>query len=447
MIRALVAALALAVVASAVHAAGAPVVRAKVAGKSEVLVGQQFKVEVEVLVPNFFQSAPAWPSLSVPGAVVTPEDGTSGHLTETIGGESYAGIRQTYLVVPQRAGEFTLPSAKVTFKYAAEPGKPPANGSVTIPPVRFTAKAPAGATGAGASAAPVARVTVKQTLDRGLDGVKAGDALSRTIDVTAERTQAMMIPPPTFVAPDGVRVYAKDPTLDDRKGPRGEFLGGHRVDRVTYLFEKPGDYTLPAIEIPWFDAASGKREAAVAPAIHVVVAANPAFKPDIAPEAPPGAPPPAAPTLWQRVEPWLPWAAAMLFATGGVAWLVRRYAPRIRDRLAAKRREDEASEATAFATLDRACNADDAKAAYRAAVEWARRTGASSLAALRLDARDADLDREIDSLERALFAAPPPAHGWRGRPLAVALAAVRKRGLVRPDRVQARGPALPALNP
>src|SRR5262249_30510298 len=147
------------------------------------------------------------------------------------------------------------PPAKIAFRYAAEPGKPPVAGEVTLPPLKFSAKgAPGGAAAAGGASGPVAKVTIKQTVERN------GNALVRTVDTYAERTQAMMIPPPEFEAPAGVRVYRQDPVLTDETKDRVGFQGGRRVDRVTYVFEKPGDYKLPAIEVGWFNAAANRQE-------------------------------------------------------------------------------------------------------------------------------------------------------------------------------------------
>jgi hypothetical protein len=72
----------------------------------------------------------------------------------------------------------------------------------------------------------------------------------------------MMIPPPTFAAPDGVWVYPRDPVLSDVTTKRGGFVGGRRVDRAIYVFEQPGEFTLSAIEIGWFNAETGKQEIA-----------------------------------------------------------------------------------------------------------------------------------------------------------------------------------------
>ena len=90
--------------ARAAYAADQSLARVEIDAKQPVLVGQQVKVNVTVLVPNFFLSSPQFPALDVPGATVQLLDGAE-NTSETIGGTTYAGIRKTYAVTPERAGE------------------------------------------------------------------------------------------------------------------------------------------------------------------------------------------------------------------------------------------------------------------------------------------------------------------------------------------------------
>ncbi len=48
-----------------------------------------------------------------------------------------------------------------------------------------------------------------------------------------------------------------------------------RVDSATYMLERPGDYTLPAIDIVWWNVGSGKIEQVHLEAVELKVAANP----------------------------------------------------------------------------------------------------------------------------------------------------------------------------
>ena len=429
-------------VMSLAAAAAQPRVRVEIDAKDPIVVRQQVRVNVTVLAPNFFLSSPQFPTFDIAGAVVTLLDENALNSTETIDGDMYAGIRKSYAITPRRAGTFTLPPVPITFRYAAEPGKPGVDGAVTLPPQTFTARL---AEGAQATAAPalVAKVVVTQTLDGDPGTMKVGDALTRTVETFAANTQAMMIPPPTWQAPAGVRLYPRDPVLADVTTDRGNFTGGRRVDQVTYVFEEAGTYTLPAIEIGWFNADSGKQQVSTAPAINVSVAPPPRSSADIAPPAPPSdaAAESATRTLWQRA---LLWSLGLVAVGLAGLWGLRRFGPRVRAWRQARRQAWQASEPASFARLKRACLAGDAATAYRELGIWARCAGFSSAPAL--CERDPTLRSEVSKLERHLYDSAPAL--WSGPALFNAAATVRA------SRLAASGPgshrrraALPALNP
>jgi hypothetical protein len=294
-----------------------PVVRVNVRPAGRHLVGQQVQIDVQVLVPNFFMSAPQFPTIDIPGAVVTMPDETGLNLSETIRGESYAGIQKTYVFVAQTAGKYTLPPAAITFSYALEPGKP-TGAKVTLPPTVIEIEWPAGkAPPPDGSSALVSRITIEQTLDRDPGTLHVGEALTRTIATTAARTQAMFIPPPDFTAPDGVRMYRKDPVLSDEREDRVGLVAGHRTDRVTYTFDRPGTYQLPALDVKWFNAQANREETARADAVNVTVAAAVASA-AIAPEPPPP-PVPEEPANRFRI----PLLATLAIVALLVAWALR----------------------------------------------------------------------------------------------------------------------------
>jgi hypothetical protein len=426
---------------------GQPVVRVSFQPTGTVVVGQQVKLTVQVLVPNYFLKAPDWPTLDIDGAVVTMSDEVLPNLVETIDGVSYAGVQRVYLITPQQEGEFPLPPVRIAFQFAAVPGQPPADGEVTLPPERFSANLPEGAR-TDTGFLPVARLTVHQTVEPPAKSLKAGDAITRTITVVAEHTQPMMIPPPTFDAPDGVRVYRKDPTLTSDTGTHGELLAGHRVDRATYLFEKPGQYTLPAVQFPWFDVSSNTRKDATAPAITVDVAANDAAAPAIAPEPPPTvqAPPPPSPwVIWRQRLPWILGALAVLLAAG---WLIRQVWPRYRHWSAARRKARAESEVAAFEAFQMACDRNDRTQVYASLTRWAIRAGQASLTDWCGALGHEPFTTQVRTLEASLFsAARSDAAGWSGASLKRAALAARSAWLSQQHVSEARKRALPRLNP
>jgi len=285
MMLAIVVAIALAIVPGLARSAE-PTVRVKVVGPQPVVAGQSVQIEVTILAPNFFLSAPLFPALQVPGAVVTMPDERGVNSTETIDGTSYAGIRKTYLFTPQTGGDFALPTPPIHFAYAGDGGKPQ-EATVTLPPTTIRAGGqqgggvPAASSSSSAPAAPLlpaAPIRIRQTFDPPLAGktahLRAGDALVRTISIFAPGTPAMMIEPPALPAVRGARQFRADPVLQDGVTPADEpagAAGGRRVEAITYVFESSGRYTLPAVSVAWYDPATGKRAQTVAPPVTVEV--------------------------------------------------------------------------------------------------------------------------------------------------------------------------------
>lgn len=430
------------------RAAAGPAVRVEVGAKQPVRVGQQVSIDVTILAPNFFMSAPAFPVLQVPGAVVTMPDERALNSTETIDGVAYAGIRKTYAFTAEQDGDFELPAATVRFTYAGDDGAP-RQGSVTLPPTRIRAGA-GGTVKAGAGAGPllpVARLAVTQALDHAPDDgsvrLHAGDALVRTVTTFAPQTQAMMIHPPHATAPRGVRVFSADPRLSDHaRGAPGP--GGTRVDTITYVFERTGTYSLPPVTVDWVDPATGKPAKSEAPAVKVVVAAA----------RPGGALAPGGPSAGALPgEGGLPWRALLwgacvllaVLAAGLLWWRARPALARLRQRLADQRRVRAESADTRLAATLQACQAGNAAAASQALGAWTRAAHGTTPAAWAESAGDAALADAVTGLQRHLYGAMPAQAAWNGNPLAQAL---RRHTATPPARRHRPAmPALPPLNP
>jgi hypothetical protein len=413
--RAALALLALALPAAAL-AAHAPQVRVRIEQSGPIYVGQSLRVDVTVLVPNFFMSSPQFPLFDLPGAVVTMPGEGAVNVNETISGVTYAGIQRSYVIVPQRDGRFVLPPARIIFQYAAVPGQP-SPGSVTLPPQKFDVLLPPGAR-TPQGALPVARVTIQQQVEGLTESLHVGDAITRRVEIFADHTQSMMIPPPGFAAPAGVRVYRKDPQLTDVTDEQGHFVGGRRVEVATYLFDRPGTYTLPAISESWFDPSTNRAQRAEAPEVQVSVVRSSKAEAAIAPE-----PAPAKLIDWGR---WLALAAAVILGIVAILWLTRRWALRVRTFLAARRAVRRESEAAYFARLVAACRSNDPARSYASLGRWVRRAGRASVGDYLQASDDDDLRKQVTALEHCLYACAPQSDKWTGVPLATALERTRQ---------------------
>jgi BatD DUF11 like domain len=348
-----------------------------------VTVGQPVTLTVDVFVPTYFTGAPRFPPLDVKEAMVVFVD-EGQNLTESVGEVTYAGQRRSYLIYPQREGAFEVPSFEVKVSYAVD-GKASPRTSASGRGGSFTAAVPEAARRLEHFiATPSFQLT--ESTDRPLEGLEVGDSITRTITMTAVEAFAMMLPPLSFPPVDGLGVYPAEGRVSDSSGERGAARVGKRVELVTYVMRKEGDYRLPAIDIDWWDTVARTVRRASLAELALSVAGNPNLKAEIPlPEDPSEKPPPPDPwkPLREALRRYGPVAAVLVLS---VALLLRLFRARIRalrERHQARRREREESAAAHLERLRKAALAGPTEllaATYR----WLDRRGDSSAAA-RLD--------------------------------------------------------------
>ena len=248
-------------------------------GPKAVTVGQPVTLTVDVYVPTWFTSAPRFPPIDVKDAVVVFLEEGGENMSHIVGEQSYAGQRRQYLIYPQRAGEFVVPPFEVQIRYAID-AQPSPRTPVSSPGARFSATIPEAAAGLGYFVAtPSFQLTA--TTDRPLEGLKVGDSFTRTITMSATQAFAMMLPPLTFPAVDGLAVYPAPPSVSDSGGERDEVRVGRRVESVTYVLQKEGAFHLPPTEVAWWDTGARTLRRAQLSAVDFTVAPNPALKAEI----------------------------------------------------------------------------------------------------------------------------------------------------------------------
>lgn len=369
---------------------------------SRVVVGQPATLRIDVLVPNYMTSPPELPGFQVRNAVTRQLQ--SVNLSEQHNGMTYAGVRFEYAIYAQEPGTYAVADQKVRVNYAAEP---PATREVAValPRVSLEAFIPDAAAGLRPFLS-ASNLAVTQTVKRSSDQLKVGDAVTRTVTVTAEGTPAMLLPPQQFAGIDGLTLYPAQPSLEDKTDGRTDVMTSTRVDSATYMLARPGDYELPAVDIGWWNVGSGKVERARLDAVPLKVAANPAVES----AAPGGRSRPG--WTWDGVVDLIAghWLLALISALviGALIWLAPGAVRRISAYHRRRRQAYLQSEPFAFSRFRHAVRRGDAKAAYFAMLDWLPHVDATTpdhtVKAFKAIARDPVLDREIEAIEAELFA-------------------------------------------
>jgi len=408
-----------------------PIIRARIETPTPVMVGETVVLSVDVLTPSWFPRAPRFPAaLDVENAVAVFDESFRVNLSERIGNDGWAGIQRRYLIHPQLGGAYAVPSIDVEVVYALPSARASDPVTLTAPALRFEARVPPEAAGLGYFIAAKG-FTLRQSVDPEPEGLRVGDAVTRTITMSASEASSMMLPITVFPSIDGLSVYPEPSRSSDRGGERGSAREARRVDAATYVLETEGTYELPEIRRSWWDVSAGRLRETSVPAVVFGVAPNPDLAAEIAlPEEPAdgkGAPVDEGAPPWRRRAE----LGAALAVLAFVGWIARRHCPALGARLAASRRLRRDSEAASFKRVVAASRRNDPHGTMRALFAWVDRVtppGQSpTVHRLLAKAADPELSGAVSGLEAALYGSADPA-GWRGQGLARLLERARRAG-------------------
>jgi hypothetical protein len=263
--------------------------------------------------------------------------------------------------------------------------------------------------------------------------------VTRTVSVSVTEALSIVIPPLRPDSIDGLSLYADPPRVDDQGGERGETRVGSRVERLTYVARDPGDYTLPAVAIAWWNTVANRLERAELPPIRFTVVPNPDLEPvfETVMDADSAALAADQPGPRRFSFDWI-WIALVAGALGVVlSWAARRFIPHLVEWGRAWRAAREQGEPRRFADLMAALKAGDATGSLNALITWsdAMRVeieGAGQgrrppLLWLLDGARTPGLAEEIRRLQTQLYGAGATGSApWSGRDLARAVREERR---------------------
>jgi len=242
---------------------------------------------------------------------------------------------------------------------------------------------------------PAESVALNETWSPDPPRFRVGEPVTRTIAITAQGVSATQLPDLAPAASGGISLYPDKPRLQTRVD--GDTLVAQKTTATALVPSQPGKYTLPAVELHWWNTQHNRPEVARLPARMIEVAAGAAATP--APSGNPVSPAPApqvdpAPgnippadrqlpaaggTAQQGLEFNNPWA--WLAAAFALAWLItvvlwwrtrrnRQPTPAVSGPgpAASITRPDPAA---ALRELQQACEQNDARGARQALLGWA----------------------------------------------------------------------------
>lgn len=353
--------------------------------------------------------------------------GEDSNYTTQIGGIAYQVTERKYAIFPQQSGTMTIAPLQLDAEVITV-GQPQFNGffnrqstklkrinsnSITLDikpiPETFT----------GGHWLAAEKLSLSQEWSGDIARMSVGEPLTRTLRIAAQGTTVGQLPE-LHKAPKQaeLKTYPDQPILNENKGLEG--IMALREEKIAFIPGKAGQYTLPAIEIPWFNTRTGQVEIAKLPETTVIAEGAMSAK-----ELPPPtsdaefkvqeetAISQSAPQSSSQADYWM-WMA-LFFAVGWLATglyfgLRRSVKPEVKP-------HDPIQESLSdfVKCLKKACAENDPQAAKNALIGWGRaKYHAVSLGAL-ANHCEARLRDEIMLLNACLYSADRP--DWQGKKL------------------------------
>jgi len=341
-------------------------------------------------------------------------------------GEKYVVVEREYAIFPQKSGSMTIAPLTLTAGIVSAnqqrynsffSQQRTRNQRVVSDSVKLEVQAkPANAD--SPIWLPAEQVYIKETWSLDPKEVTLGEPVTRTVSLFAKGVTVSALPElQKQKLPKQIKAYPDQPLLKEE--PQGRALVAFREEKMALIASEIGTYTLPAIEIPWWNTQTQSLEKAVIPEkVFVVIAGEQSQAPVVSPVANIQTPVELAPVVVENSKLgdnnlWI--ALTLFFAT---AWLLTlgyflsNKNPKVTVDVSPKKMNKKLS---AVKSLRQACRENDSDKAKLALLEW----GKESFAENNLDAIaqqcDAELSIEIQSLNTTLYS--QNAVQWQGEAL------------------------------
>jgi len=206
--------------------------------------------------------------------------------SKQINGVNYSVTERRYAIFPQKSGKASIKPVQLKAEVLANNGyniNSFFNSQMTkTKRVHSQAIAlnvlPVPSTFTSPHWLPAQDVQIKQQWSGDVAQMKVGEPLTRTLTLVAKGATDGQLPElNNAISNDPLKAYSDQPALQEQKSPDG--LLSVREEKIALIPSEAGDYTLPAIAIPWFNTETKTVEMARLPAVTLSASGAVAAKP------------------------------------------------------------------------------------------------------------------------------------------------------------------------
>ena len=186
-----------------------------------------------------------------------------------INNQRYNTAELTYAVFPQKSGILNIPAIQIVAQ-ASRGGFRSSRLRLRSDPQTVMVNA---SPEHKKNWLPAKHLQLSESFSDDINHIQVGDSITRTITTTAIGLTAEQLPPIKIRDQKTYKAYPDQPKLEDKNNEQGTV--GIRTDTIAIVATQPGEITLPAIDIQWWNTQKNSFETARLKAITLTIAANP----------------------------------------------------------------------------------------------------------------------------------------------------------------------------
>ncbi len=348
-----------------------------------------------------------------------------------INGRPGAVVETRYAVFPQQSGELIIPS--MLYQVAVNSSQRDVwdrfygNSQNNVLRLRTDEQRinvlPAPATVAAGDWLPALDVSLSEHWSTSINSLTVGEPITRSITIKADGLTAGQINPLQLAPVDGLTFYNDQAQTDDQKSVNG--VEGSRIETIAIVPTKAGQFTLPEVNVNWWDTKSNSMRTATLPAVSLNVGlgdmsqlpAEPAdesaqatsvdINTDLNTIAPQQTIVEEKAPLWLYITNVVSLMAALFFALG--FWQHKRTLAAIYETDQDEKHARNQKENEAWNSVKRALAEKELNGLRKAIIDWAqvhwKNTAITSLQAIAAQSQEPALADELRKLDEAIFSA------------------------------------------
>lgn len=238
--------------------------------KNDIYVQEQLLYTIKLYYTIGFDQGAQLTSPNVDNSVVQ-QLGSDETYQEIINGIRYNVTERKFVIFPQSSGKLSIPPVSFSATLGRRGGlsRILSNRS-NVREVNLSSEShlinvmPTPASFPGSNWLPSANFTIEESWSSDLKNITVGESITRNIIISAAGLSSSLLPDLNYSEIENLKFYPDQALREDLADKNG--VMGNRSEGTAIVPSIEGEFTLPAIEIPWWNTVTDSLEIAVIPA-------------------------------------------------------------------------------------------------------------------------------------------------------------------------------------